>query len=60
MRPLEDSNYMSSTVSVKNKEACNSLGDAAQANCTENKETINSENVESESSLNKLRSVTLC
>lgn len=28
-----------------NKEACNSLRDASQANCTKNKETIISENI---------------
>lgn len=43
-----------------NQEACNSFRDTAHATCTENKETINSGNIENENSLNELRKLRLC
>ena len=42
-----------------NKETCNSLRHATQANCTENKATFNPENQENESSLNDLHKLWL-
>lgn len=42
-----------------NKETCNSLRHAIQANCTENKVTFNPDNEEDESSLNELNKLWL-